>query len=48
MCSSALCDTLYYVRSVEAEYRKMWRYYCDQKNGVAVAGERPHMTLVAG
>jgi predicted O-linked N-acetylglucosamine transferase (SPINDLY family) len=45
MCSSALCDTLYYVRTVESEYRKMWQTWCSEVNGTAQQ-ERPHMTLV--
>jgi predicted O-linked N-acetylglucosamine transferase (SPINDLY family) len=46
LCVSALCNTKLAVGAVEDAYRRIWRRWCDARNGVAPAPERPRMTLV--
>lgn len=44
MCSSALCDSLYYVRVVEDTYRQIWRQWCaeQQAHDTAIPVHPPH------
>ncbi len=51
MCSSALCDSIYYARMVEDVYRQLWRHWCAEQTAhdtarPMVLPQRPHMTLV--